>query len=160
MQGSNANEYEEMLADFVSRGGAFKELQDISDESMEAIYGVAHSLYEGGKYDDAIKVFQFLGFYDTSCKKYFLGLGACLYLQEEYDRAIEVFGYLCALDTSDPQGMLYIGDCHLADDEPGAARIAYQAAVEWAGDQEEWKAEKERAQNMLNHIVTDDDDEE
>ena len=51
--------------------------------------------------------------------------------------------YVCALDTSDPQAMLYIGDCHLAAGDSEAACVAYQAAVDWAGDQAQWQDEKQ-----------------
>ncbi|WP_211826479.1 SycD/LcrH family type III secretion system chaperone [Kistimonas asteriae] len=151
-QDFSAGDYEGMLSDFLSRGGTFKDLKDMSEDSMEAIYSVAYNLYEGGKYDDAIKVFQFLCFYDHYCKKYFLGLGACLLMQKEYDRAIEVFGYVCAIDTTDPQAMLYIGDCHLAAGDSEAACVAYQAAVDWAGDQAQWQDEKQRAQGILDSL--------
>ena len=39
---------DDLLADYFSRGGTFKELKNLSDESMEAIYSVAFNLYQGG----------------------------------------------------------------------------------------------------------------
>ena len=49
---------DDLLADYFSRGGTFKELKNLSEESMEAIYSVAFGLYQGGRYDEAKKVFQ------------------------------------------------------------------------------------------------------
>ncbi|MCK5893907.1 MAG: SycD/LcrH family type III secretion system chaperone [Endozoicomonadaceae bacterium] len=154
-QDVNSDSREEMLEEFVSRGGLFKDLKDMSDESMEAVYSVAYNLYEAGKYDDAIKVFQFLCFYDHLNKKYFIGLGACLRMQEKYDKAIKVFGCACALDTSDPQAVMYIGDCLLAAGDVEAAALAYEAAIEWAEDGDEWQDEIAHSESMLNSINKD-----
>lgn len=147
-----------MMSDFLSRGGTFKDLKGMSEDSMEAIYSVAYNLYEGGRYDEAFKVFQFLCFFDHYCTKYFLGLGACLLMQKEYDRAIEAFGYVCAIDSTDPQAMRYIGDCHLAAGEPDAACVAYQAVVDWDGDgdQTQWQDEKRRAQGILDSLKNEE----
>ena len=139
---------DDMLADYFSRGGTFKELKNLTDESMEAIYSVAFNLYQGGRYDEAKKVFQFLCFYDHYEKKYFLGLGACQMMEQEFETAVELFSFASALDTDDPRAMLYIGDCHMAMGKPAAAKLAYETAVKWAGDQAEFKDEQIRAQNM------------
>ncbi len=139
---------DDMLADYFSRGGTFKELKNLSDESMEAIYSVAFNLYQGGRYDEAKKVFQFLCFYDHFNKKYFLGLGACQMMEQDFETAVELFSFASALDTDDPRAMLYIGDCQMAMGKPAAAKVAYETAVKWAGDQAEYKDEQIRAQNM------------
>ena len=139
---------DDLLADYFSRGGTFKELKNLSDDSMEAIYSVAFNLYQGGRYDEAKKVFQFLCFYDHYNKKYFLGLGACQMMQQDFETAVELFSFASALDTDDPRAMLYIGDCHMAMGKPAAAKVAYETAAEWAGDQEEYREEHVRAINM------------
>lgn len=137
-----------MLADYFGRGGTFKELKNLSDDSMEAIYSVAFNLYQGGRYQEAKKIFQFLCFYDHYQKKYFLGLGACQMMEQDYETAIELFSFASALDTDDPRAMLYIGDCNMALGKPAAAKIAFETAVKWAGDQPEFKDEQLRAENM------------
>lgn len=152
-QENNAGDHGEMLDDFLSRGGVFKELKEMSDDSMEAVYSVAYNLYEGGKYEEAIKIFQFLCFYDHYCKKYFIGFGACLRMQKKYDKAIQVLGYACALDTSDPQPVMYIGDCLLAAGDTDAAGLAYEAAIDWADDEVQWKNEIAHSKSMLSSIT-------
>ena len=145
---SNQEEIDVMLADYFGRGGTFKELKNLSDDSMEAIYSVAFNLYQGGRYEEAKKIFQFLCFYDHYQKKYFLGLGACQMMFQDYETAIELFSFASALDTDDPRAMLYIGDCQIALGKPAAAKVAYETAAQWAADQLEYKDEQLRAQNM------------
>ena len=152
---------EEMLTDFFSRGGTFRELKNLSEETMEAVYSVAYNLYQGGKYDEAVKVFQFLCFYDHYSAKYYLGLGACRMMQKEYEQAINCFSFAATVDMTDPRAVLYIGDCNLAMNNEESARISYELAFEWAGSQKEYAKEKQRAQNMLlclqdsKHIAND-----
>ena len=136
-----------MLADYFGRGGTFKELKNLSDDSMEAIYSVAFNLYQGGRYQEAKKIFQFLCFYDHYQKKYFLGLGACQMMEQDYETAIELFSFASALDTDDPRAMLYIGDCNMALGKPAAAKFAFETSVKWASDQPEFKDEQLRAEN-------------
>lgn len=140
------------LTDFFSNGGTFQELKNLSDDTMESVYSVAYNLYQNGKYAEATKVFQFLCFYDHYNAKYYLGLGGCRLMQKEYESAIDFFGFAAAMDTDDPRAMLYIGDCHLAMGDDEAAKIAYQTSADWAGSQEEFAEEKQRAQNMLSSL--------
>ncbi len=151
---------DDMLADYFSRGGTFKELKNLSEESMEAIYSVAFNLYQGGRYEESKKVFQFLCFYDHYNKKYFLGLGACQMMEQDFETAVELFSFASALDTDDPRAMLYIGDCHMAMGKPAAAKVAYETAADWAGGQEEFKSEQTRASNMAasaQAVIEEDD---
>ena len=143
---------EEMLMDFFGQGGTFKDLKNMSDDAMEAIYSVAYNLYQGGKYEEAQKVFQFLCFYDHFNRKYFMGLGACQQMMKDYGNAIEIFSFATILDSDDPKPMLYIGDCHLAMGGNDEARQAYETAIEWAGENEDFIEDKERAQSMLENL--------
>lgn len=145
---------EGMLTEYFSQGGTFKELKNLSNSTMESVYSVAYNLYQSGKYVEAIKVFQFLCFYDHYSVKYYLGLGACRFMQKEYENAIEFLGFAASMNTDDPRAILYIGDCHLAMGNDESAKIAYKTAVEWAGDQEEFTGEKKRAENMLSSLET------
>ncbi len=145
-------ELEDMMIEFFGKGGTFKDLKDMSDDAMEAIYSVAYNLYQGGKYEEAQKVFQFLCFYDHFNRKYFMGLGACQQMMKEYGNAIEVFSFATILDSDDPRPMLYIGDCHLAMGDKEKAQAAYETAIEWAGESDDYEEDKERARSMLENL--------
>ncbi len=144
---------EGMLTEFFSQGGTFKELKNLSDSTMESVYSAAYNLYQSGKYEEAIKVFQFLCFYDHYNAKYYVGLGACRFMQKEYANAIEFFSFAATMNTDDPRPMLYMGDCYLAQGDDAGAKVAYEAAAEWAGDQKEFAEEKKRAKNMLSNLA-------
>ncbi|PJE79760.1 Chaperone protein IpgC [invertebrate metagenome] len=145
-------ELEEQLVDFFGKGGTFKDLKQMSDEAMEAIYSVAYNLYQSGKYAEAQKIFQFLCFYDHFNRKYFMGLGACQQMLKQYDQALEIFAFAVMLDGSDPGAMIYMGDCHLALGDQPMAIQSYEMAMDCAGDNPKYASDKQRAQNMLENI--------
>ncbi len=154
VQENDGEELEDTLLEFFGKGGTFKDLKDMSDDAMEAIYSVAYNLYQGGKYDEAQKVFQFLCFYDHFNRKYFLGLGACQQMMKQYEQAIEIFTFATVLDADDPRGMLYIGDCHLAMGDKDKAKGCYETAIEWGAGQAAYADELKRAENMLENIAS------
>ncbi|WP_257266651.1 SycD/LcrH family type III secretion system chaperone [Endozoicomonas sp. ONNA2] len=145
-------ELEDKLLNFFGEGGTFKDLKNMSDDAMEAIYSVAYNLYQGGKYEEATKVFQFLCFYDHFNRKYFLGLGACQQMLKQYDSAIEIFSFATLLDSDDPRPMMYIGDCHMAKGDRENARISYETSIDWANDSPEYAKDLARAKNMLENL--------
>ena len=152
LNSTDEDQVEEKLLEFFGKGGTFKDLKDMSDDAMEAIYSVAYNLYQGGKYEEAQKVFQFLCFYDHFNRKYFMGLGACQQMLKEYENAIEIFSFTTILDSEDPRPMLYIGDCQLALGNQEEAISAYETAIEWAKGSEEYADDVERAHNMLDSL--------
>lgn len=142
----------EQVFDFFSKGGTFKDLKNMSEDAMESIYSVAYSLYHNSKYDESLKIFQFLCFYDHFNKKYFMGLGACQQMLKNYKSALEIFTFITVLDSTDPRSMLYLGDCHLALGENDKAKGSYELAISWAGENAEYDQERERATNMIENI--------
>jgi len=148
----DGEEIEDMLVEFFGKGGTFKDIKDMSDDAMEAIYSVAYNLYQGGKYEEAQKVFQFLCFYDHFNRKYFMGLGACQQMQKSYDNAIEIFSFATILDSDDPRPMIYIGDCHLAKGDKEKAKLAYETSIEWSDKGEEYSEDVKRAKSMLENL--------
>ncbi|WP_299731955.1 SycD/LcrH family type III secretion system chaperone [uncultured Endozoicomonas sp.] len=148
----NGETFEDELMGFFSKGGTFKDLKDVSDDAMEAIYSVAYNLYQSGKYDEAQQIFQFLCFYDHFNRKYFMGLGACQQMKKEFDKAIEVFSFATLLDSDDPRPMIYIGDCHMGKGDKEKAKIAYETSMDWAGESTDYAQDIERAKNMLENL--------
>tara|TARA_B100001248_G_scaffold241598_1_gene208388 strand:- start:61470 stop:61970 length:501 start_codon:yes stop_codon:yes gene_type:complete len=148
-------EYQALVEKVLNESYTFREVQGISDESMDAIYSIAYSLYQNSKYEDAHKVFQFLCFYDHYEKRYWLGLAACRQMLKEYEGAVDAYGFAAFLDTDDPKIPLYAADCLLASGDKERAQHALESVVEFAGNKKDHKSLKERAQNILGLIQDD-----
>ncbi|MCX4024667.1 SycD/LcrH family type III secretion system chaperone [Endozoicomonas sp. SM1973] len=143
----------EDLLDFFASGGAIRDLRAISDESIEAMYSMAYSLYESGKYQDAHKVFQFLCYLDHYQSKYFIGLGACRQMMKQYQLAIDAFSYASVLDANDPRPPFYGAECHLALGNLKEAESGFTAAIHWANENQEYQSLKQHAEQKLR-VVT------
>lgn len=150
-QDLNDPELGQKLQDFFAAGGTFKELKDMDDNTMEAIYQVAYNLYQYGKYDEAIKIFRFLGFFDHYNKKYFMGLGACLQMLKQYKEAIDAYSFAALLDINDPKPPLYAGECHLVLGNLDEAQSGFTAASEFA-EKAGNAAIKVKAQKLLTAV--------
>lgn len=117
---------------------------------MESIYAVAYHLYMNKKYDDAMKIFQFLCFYDHYNSKYYLGFGSCLYMQGDYERALDYLGFATILNKDEMTALLYAGKCHLKLNNKEHAMLAFQAVVDWAGDNPACTADKKAAEKLID----------
>ncbi|WP_018693971.1 SycD/LcrH family type III secretion system chaperone [Algicola sagamiensis] len=147
-----AEDVTKLLEEFLGKGGTFKDLKNFSDGSMEAIYNVAYNLYQVQKYEDSLKIFKFLGFFDHFNKKYFMGLAACHQMQQNYQEAVDAYSYAGMLDVNDPHPPLYAGECHLAMADYEKAESGFYAAVEFAGDNPDYAQTKSRAQSLLELV--------
>lgn len=145
-------EYQALVDKVLNESYTFREIQGISDESMDAIYSIAYNLYQNSKYEDAHKVFQFLCFYDHYEKKYWMGLAACRQMLKKYQEAVDAYGFAAMLDTDDPKVPLYAADCLLASGNKEHAQFALESVVEFSGDNKAHKNLKERAEAILGLI--------
>lgn len=86
----------------------------VSQEQLEAIYALGHSLYMAGRYHDAVTIFQGLCLYDYGDTRFWTGLGASLQGEGQYDKAIDVYS-MAAMTTglTDPAPIYYAAQCYL-----------------------------------------------
>ena len=54
-------DFTKLLKRFLDKGSTLKGMRGISDETMEAVYGLAYNNYNNGKFDEASRLFGFLG---------------------------------------------------------------------------------------------------
>ena len=141
-----------MAERFLVSGGTFKDLKGLTEENMEAIYSVAHNLYQNGKFDEAQKVFQFLCFFDHFQKRHWMGLAACRQMIRNYQGAVEAYSFATMLDVNDPKPPFLAADSHLGMGNYKAAASALHAAIEFSGGKPEYKSIRERAQARLELI--------
>lgn len=118
----------EAIVEAIEQGMSLKELKNLSDEALEAIYACAYSLYQASKYEKAKKIFQFLCFYDHYNKKYFLGLAGCQQMMKEFEAAISTYTFACILDSEDPHPPLQAANCHAVLGNYKEAESGYHAA--------------------------------
>lgn len=139
----------ETLEALMSGQVSVAELRGLSEENMEAVYGIAYTLYTNGKYEQAAKVFQFLCIYDHLEGKYPLGWGAGLFMQGDYAQALQAFAQAAVLDIDNPEIHLKAGECNLKLGELEAAEMALEAAIFYAEQDARFAAVLKRAKLLL-----------
>ena len=146
----DAQEFAEMLANFMVNGKTLGELKGLTRDNMEAVYSVAYNAYNSGRYKKAHQAFQFLCYFDHLEQKNWMGLGACRQMLKEYPDAVEAYTFAGLLDADDPHPPLQAADCHIAMGNRDAAISGLSTAIEWSGDKPEYQAVKARAEALLD----------
>jgi len=142
-----------MIDLFLNEGGTFQDLHGLSDKEMEAVYGIAYTLYESGKYEEALQVFQFLCFNNHYEKRYWVGLGATQQMRKAYEEALQAYAFAAVMDLDDPSIPLHAARCCMALERFKDAEKSLEAASALAEDKAEHADTKARADALLELVV-------
>lgn len=143
-----------LLEDFIFKGLSIRDIQGLTDEQMEAIYATAFTLYNGGRYEDAEKIFQCLCLFEHLGHRYWMGLGATRQMLKKYKEAIDAYSMAAVLDVRDPHAALQAAECHLAMGNIEAATSGLECAIQYAGANQAVKARAEALLSFLAHNKT------
>lgn len=97
-------------SDMALQGKAsLREARGLDAEAMEGLYAVAHSFYNSGKYEDALKIFRLLCLYDHNNARYWLGFGYSQKILKQYADALVTLSFaLVYLDCGDETAEAYL----------------------------------------------------
>jgi len=144
------NEIVDML---LNKGITLGAMRGFTDEEFEAVYALGYNLYNQAKYEEALKAFAFLTFYNHLERRYYKALGACQQMLQRYDQAIQSYSIASVLDITDPEPTLRTAECLLAKGEIEDAKTALELVVADTENKEGMAAMHERAKAMLNLLA-------
>ena len=138
----------ERIAAHFREGGTLGDLAGITDEQFEALYATAYRLYGTDQFEDAAKLFAYLGMTDPYDRRYTLGLGASQQMLKKWDEAIAAYTLCIALDVEDPVPAFHMAECvagkgDLADAQTLLAEVVQRCKTP------EHQALKQKADAML-----------
>jgi len=155
----NAKDVEEMekmmrvlLYLVFKKGKTPREALEIDDGTMETMYAQAYSLYNGGKYDDAVLLFKFLGTLEPNVYRYKFGLAAAMHKKGEYEDAASYYFMASMMEDATPVAHYHSSDCYLKMNAPDSAIVALSFAMDMCGTDPKWKSLKIRAALMRKSI--------
>ena len=119
----------EMLESMMS-GATLKQIYNIPDDMLEAVYAHAYSLYQKGNMADAGHVFHFLCMHDMYNVKYLYGLASVHQQKKEHEKAAQLYTLCYMLDESNYQSLFYAGQCNLAIKNLSQAKACFNALVD------------------------------
>lgn len=120
MSEQTSEQVKEMAAKAVKgalAGEPLKIAKGISDEELNAVYSLAYSYYNTGKYDEALKLFKFLVLLDHMSQKFWTGLGSVYQATKKWDEAIAAYAQAMVFDVSRPKPIYYAALCYFAKGE-------------------------------------------
>ncbi|MDD7022902.1 MAG: SycD/LcrH family type III secretion system chaperone [Aeromonadales bacterium] len=98
----------------LENGESIGDMIGIHKEQTEILYALGYSLYTGGMYMDAEKVFRALCVYDGGDQRFWMGLGGCLDQLGNFDEAAQIYGMAATMSgLKDPEPMYYAARCFL-----------------------------------------------
>ena len=143
-------DWENFFRKFGENGRTFRDFTQLTPESMEAIYMIAYNQYNGGKYQEAERIFRLLSTLDHFDERYWMGLGACRQQLKMYPEAIKAFTFLSVLDMKNPQPPLLVAKCHISTGNAVDAEAALQACIYMSGEDPKHAELKQQAENLLD----------
>ena len=85
------------------------EARNIDRQAMDSLYMVARSFYKNGKYEDAMRIFRQLCFYNHNNVHYWLGLGYSQKILKDYRDAMTTLSFVLAfLDSGNKSAEVYL----------------------------------------------------
>ena len=147
-QATDDHQYANILT-YLATGGTLAEANNISQSSLEAIYGTGYNQYTTGHYEEAARIFQYLCLYDQWNPRNYLCLGACQQMMHLYSQAIQTYTFAFRLDARTPLPLIYMADCQLALNQVEKAKEIYKTALKLAKSSGFSHKEVDRAEVLL-----------
>lgn len=120
----------------VSRGASIADIMQIPEESLQAGYAMAYSLFAAQNYSDAETIFRSLCMYDEQTPRNWIGLGLCC--EKRGDLYIALSSYAKAADLQQsryPKALYLVASClHKLNNDEAARIIANRALTAPATD--------------------------
>ncbi|HBA9513328.1 TPA: CesD/SycD/LcrH family type III secretion system chaperone [Escherichia coli] len=133
--GSADNEYiSDDLLYAIQNGATLKDLNGISDDTMQDIHLMAYECYQRKRFNDALVLFHFLLVYDFYNPEYAMGLGAIYQTQKKYSKAIDFYALAYTLSNNDYRPMFYTGECNLMLGKSVQATTCFEIVAENSKD--------------------------
>ena len=115
----------------IEKRSTLKQMKGITNEELEAVYTLAFGYYRTGKFNEALKLFQFLVLFDHLNAKYWMGLGAVQQVLKDFQNAVVSYGYSSFLNLENPKPQLHAAECFLAMGDKRSAASALFALNEY-----------------------------
>ena len=153
MQKIDTKKIAEGVKTLIEKGSTLKQMRGITNEELEAVYTLAFGYYRTGKFNEALKLFQFLVLFDHLNAKYWMGLGAVQQVLKDYQNAVLAYGYSSFLNLDNPKPQLHAAECFLAMGDKRSAASALFALNEYCPTDtdigREYRAKAEKLRELV-----------
>lgn len=142
---------EEALSKVMLHNDLPKNALGITPEVMEAIYQQGYLLFQNGKYDDALTIFNVLRTLDINSSRYTFAIAACYHYKKEYLNAAANYLIYKEMKPLDPIPSYHLFDCFSKANIPLSALFYIQNALALADKDPKYAALKEKIKLESDH---------
>lgn len=107
----------EKAGDFLSKiedNKSWREIYQLSDETMEAFYKAAAEIYREKRYQEAAEAFSVLAILDPDVYLFWCGLGNSEYFCHQFNHALNAYGMAIQLNPTEPLNYVFSANCYEA----------------------------------------------
>jgi type III secretion system low calcium response chaperone LcrH/SycD len=133
-------------------GYSVKDIVQISDGDLEKIYDRALQLYNNGKYDLALGLFQKLGQIDPINPRFIIAVGAAHQMLEDYTSANECYMIVAHLSPQDPLPHHYATECYIKLGDIDSALVSLELLISIAKGQKKYVQLREHSIVLRNAL--------
>ncbi|KAF3362038.1 putative regulatory protein, involved in type III secretion lcrH, sycD [Chlamydiales bacterium STE3] len=134
-----------LLKKWLAEGKTAQQILDFSESAMLKFYQAAYHLLEHNRHEDAANAFIFLVTLNPYHHDYWIGLGMASQLRHDYEMAIDAYEMAAVCRVEDPTPYFYLAKCLFAIHDRASALLAFDLAIEYAGENEKFKDLKKQA---------------
>ena len=153
MQKIDTDKLAEGIKSLVRDNATLKQAKGVTNGELEAVYSLAFGYYRTGKYDEALKLFQFLVLFDHLNAKFWFGLGATQQAVKDYQGAVASYGYCSFLNLENPKPQYHAAECFLAIGDKRNAASSLEALNEYCPNNTDVGREYRAKAAKLREIV-------
>ena len=159
MQKIDTEKIAEGIRSLVRDKATLKQIKGVTNDELEAVYSLAFGYYRTGKYDEALKLFQFLVLFDHLNAKFWFGLGATQQAVKDYQGAVASYGYCSFLNLENPKPQYHAAECFLAIGDKRNAASSLEALNEYCPENtdvgREYRAKAAKLREMIGQEAFD-----
>ncbi|MCF0253491.1 MAG: SycD/LcrH family type III secretion system chaperone [Duodenibacillus sp.] len=138
----------------ILNGGTIAQASGISDDTLEAVYALAHQLYTSRNYKDALKVFRLLCLYNSQEYKFWMGSGGCYQALGSYSEAVDAYQFAAiACQMKNPEPILYACRCMVKLGRKEDALAGIEALLMMGSPDNPKHAECHRKASQLRDLI-------
>lgn len=149
----DAQKLQEKIRQVLSGETVLQRELGVSEEELEALYGVAYSTYQSGKYRDALKAFSMLASMNPYEFRFIFGTASCYQMLEEPMLGALLFQLAGSIEPRNPSPMLHTAECLAALKDKAGARVALEETVKRSDSNILYEPVRQRAEVMLANFT-------
>ncbi len=147
----------ETAFELLVKGASVGDLLGFTPEKIEMLYAVAYSLYNSGKYEQALKLFRGLCLYESTDVRFWMGMGGCQDNLKKYEEAARSYVMGSAMSGfDDPEPLYYAALCFLKDGKKSQAIEVFESIAMTGREGNAHDLDfKERSKKLLETIKSE-----